>query len=199
MPIVLPNLKIAKYLNLTPSLSYRGAIYTKELNYTFVNPTSGIQTVTKSNGKVVNVGVNPAADSIKNEYLANGDLNVTLNQNSGGVVVVDTISRPSFGQTYSFGTSLNTRMYGMYRFSGKGKVQAIRHTIVPSINLNYTPTSEGQYASKVQIRSDDVYRFLPRFLNGGGSSGSASGNIGFSLTNQLEAKIKNNSDTSENV
>ncbi len=199
VPIVLPNLKIAKYLNLTPSLSYRGDIYTKELNYTFVNPTSGIQTVTKSNGKVVNVGVNPAADSIKNEYLANGDLNVTLNQNSGGVVVVDTISRPSFGQTYSFGTSLNTRMYGMYRFSGKGKVQAIRHTIVPSINLNYTPTSEGQYASKVQIRSDDVYRFLPRFLNGGGSSGSASGNIGFSLTNQLEAKIKNNSDTSENV
>ena len=199
VPIVLPNLKIAKYLNLTPSLSYRGDIYTKELNYTFVNPTSGIQTVTKNNGKVVNVGLNPAADSIKNEYLPNGDLNVTLNQNSGGVVVVDTISRPSFGQTYSFGTSLNTRMYGMYRFSGKGKVQAIRHTIVPSINLNYTPTSEGQYASKVQIRSDDVYRFLPRFLNGGGSSGSASGNIGFSLTNQLEAKIKNNSDTSENV
>ncbi|WP_255078988.1 putative LPS assembly protein LptD [Lacihabitans sp. CCS-44] len=199
VPIVLPNLKIAKYLNLTPSLSYRGDIYTKELNYTFVNPTSGIQTVTKSNGKVVNVGLNPAADSIKNEYLSNGNLNVTLNQNSGGVVVVDTISRPSFGQTYSFGTSLNTRMYGMYRFSGKGKVQAIRHTIVPSINLNYTPTSEGQYASKVQIRSDNVYRFLPRFLNGGGASGSASGNIGFNLTNQLEAKIKNNSDTSENV
>lgn len=199
VPIVLPNLKIAKYLNLTPSLSYRGDVYTKELSYTFVNPTSGIQTVTKSNGKVVNVGLNPAADSIKNEYLANGDLNVTLNQNSGGVVVVDTISRPSFGQTYSFGTSLNTRVYGMYRFSGKGKVQAIRHTIVPSINLNYTPTSEGQYASKVQIRSDDVYRFLPRFLNGGGASGSASGNIGFNLTNQLEAKIKNNSDTSENV
>lgn len=199
VPIVLPNLKIAKYLNLTPSLSYRGDIYTKELKYTYVNPTSGPQKVTKDNGKVVNVDVNPAADSIKNEYLANGDLNVTLNKNSGGVVVVDTISRPSFGQTYSFGTSLNTRMYGMYRFSGKGKVQAIRHTIVPSINLNYTPSSEGQYASKVQIRSDDVYRFLPRFLNGGGSSGSASGNIGFSLTNQLEAKIKNNSDTSENV
>jgi hypothetical protein len=199
VPIVLPNLKIAKYLNLTPSLSYRGDIYTKELKYTYVNPTSGTEKVTKDNGKVVNVDVNPAADSIKNEYLANGDLNVTLNKNSGGVVVVDTISRPSFGQTYSFGTSLNTRMYGMYRFSGKGKVQAIRHTIVPSINLNYTPTSEGQYASKVQIRSDDVYRFLPRFLNGGGSSGSASGNIGFSLTNQLEAKIKNNSDTSENA
>jgi hypothetical protein len=36
-------------------------------------------------------------------------------------------------------------------------------------------------------------------MNGGGATGSASGNIGFSLNNQLEAKIKNNSDTSENV
>lgn len=199
VPIVLPNLKIARYLNLTPSMSYRGDIYTKELRYTFVNPTSGLETITKSNGKLVNVSLNSAADSIKNEYLANGDLNVVLNPNSGGVVVVDTVARASFGQTYSFGTSLNTRMYGTFNFREKSKIQKIRHTIAPSINVNYTPTSEGQYASKVQIRSDDVYRFLPRFLNGGGSTGSASGNVGFSLSNQLEAKIKNNSDTSDNV
>jgi hypothetical protein len=199
VPIVLPNLKIAKYLNLTPSMSYRGDIYTKELKYTFVNPTTSVETVTKSNGKLVNVSLNSAADSIRNEYLANGDLNVVLNPNSGGVVVVDTVSRASFGQTYSFGTSLNTRLYGTFNFGEKSKIQKIRHTIAPSISVNYTPTSEGQYASKVQIRSDEVYRFLPRFLNGGGSTGSASGNVSFSLSNQLEAKIKNNSDTSDNV
>jgi hypothetical protein len=199
VPIVLPNFKIARYLNLTPSMSYRGDIYTKELKYSFVNPTNGKQTVTKSNGRLVNVDLNPAADSIRNEYTANGDLNVFLNPNSGGLVVVDTVSRASFGQTYSFGTSLNTRMYGTFNFGEKSKIQKIRHTIAPSINVNYTPSSEGQYASKVQIRSDDVYRFLPRFMNGGGATGSASGNIGFSLNNQLEAKIKNNSDTSENV
>jgi hypothetical protein len=199
VPIVLPNFKIARYLNLTPSMSYRGDIYTKELKYSFVNPTNGKQTVTKSNGRLVNVDLNPAADSIRNEYTANGDLNVFLNPNSGGLVVVDTVSRASFGQTYSFGTSVNTRMYGTFNFGEKNKIQKIRHTIAPSINVNYTPSSEGQYASKVQIRSDDVYRFLPRFMNGGGATGSASGNIGFSLNNQLEAKIKNNSDTSENV
>ena len=199
VPIVLPNLKIAKYLNLTPSMSYRGDIYTKQLNYTFVNPTSGVETVKKSNGKLVNVSLNPKSDTIKNDYQSNGDLNVVLNPNSGGVVVVDTVSKASFGQTYSFGTSLNTRMYGTYNFGAKSKIQKIRHTVSPSINVNYTPTSEGQYASKVQIRSDNVYRFLPRFPTGGGSSGSASGNVGFSLSNQLEAKIKNNSDTSENV
>ena len=201
VPIVLPNIKIAKYLNLTPSMSYRGDLYTKELKYTFVNPVDKEVEITKENGKRVIVGVNPNADTIRNSYQSNGDLNVILNKNSGGVVIVDTIAKPSFGQSYSFGTSLNTRLYGMYRFSGRGRIQAIRHTMSPSVNVNYTPTSEGQYASRVAIRqvnSDSlVYRFLPRFMNGGGSTSSASGNLGFNLTNQLEAKIRSKSDTSE--
>ncbi|MCP9767328.1 LPS-assembly protein LptD [Lacihabitans sp. LS3-19] len=199
VPIVLPNFKIARYLNLTPSISYRGDIYTKELKYQYVNPTNEPVTFTKNNGKLVTVSLNPTADSIQNVYADNGDLNVLLNPNSGGVVIVDTISKPSFGQTTSFGTSMNTRLYGTYRFGDRGKIKEIRHTVVPSINLNYTPSSEGQYTSKVQVRSDSVFRFLPRFLNGGGSSGSASGNVGFSLTNQLEAKVRNKSDTAENV
>ncbi len=199
VPIVLPNFKIARYLNLTPSLSYRGDVYSKELTYRFVDPSNEPVSVTKSNGKVVTVSINPLADTIKNVYSSNGDLNVLLNPNSGGVVIVDTVSKPSFGQSTSFGTSLNTRIYGTYRLGDRSRIKEMRHTMSPSINLNYTPSSDGQYASKVQIRSDSLYRYLPRFLNGSGSSGSASGNVGFSLSNQLDAKVRNRSDTAENA
>ncbi len=202
VPISLPNFKIAKYINLTPSISYRGDLFTKELNYKFANPTSQNYEVvyTKNNGKIVTVSYDPSADSIRNTYDDKGNLNVNLNPNSGGVVIVDTTNKLAFGQSYSFGTSLNTRFYGTYRFGKKSRIQAIRHTAAPSISLSYTPDSEGQYARKVQVRQDTAatFKYLPRFLNSSGGSGSASGNISFGISNQLEAKIRAKSDTSEN-
>ena len=52
-------------------------------------------------------------------------------------IVTDTL--PGFNRvhTYSFSTSLNTRLYGTYFFK-KGRVQAIRHVINPSLSFTYT-------------------------------------------------------------
>ncbi len=202
VPISLPNLKLARYINLTPNISYRGDMYTKELKYGFLNPTNGVETYTKSNGKVVRATLDPNADSIATTYASNGDLDLILNPNSGGVVVIDTLNKLAFGQNFSFGAGLNTRMYGNFRFGKKSKIQAIRHTIAPSLSFNYTPDGARKtgYATRALVRQDSLtstYKYLSRFINSSGSVSSASGSIGLSISNQLEAKIRNKSDTAE--
>ncbi|MGR3811865.1 putative LPS assembly protein LptD [Jiulongibacter sp. NS-SX5] len=200
VPIALPNIKLFKHINITPSVSYRGDFFSRELNYTFANPESS-QKYTLESGKVVTVSVDNSLDGIEYNYNDNGDLSVTLNENSGGVVLIDTLNRPAFGQRYSFGTSMNTRVYGTYRFKSGRRVSAIRHTIAPSISLSYTPDLDGQYAQNTVVRQSadgtTTSRYLPRFINGSTTNQSAAGNIGFSLTNNLEAKVRSKSDTSE--
>ena len=43
VPITLPNFKIAKYLNFTPGVSYRGEIFTQKLNYTFIPDSNAVR------------------------------------------------------------------------------------------------------------------------------------------------------------
>ncbi len=160
IPISLPNFKIARYINFTPSISLQGDIFTKKLNYEYI----------------------PSQNAVK----------------------IDTLS--GFFPTYqtSVSGSMNTRIYGTYQFKkGKGRMQAIRHTMAPSLSLSYAPDFTDKLFQYKTIRvdkradgsgSDTLRKLLPIFpsLN---SSAGASGSIGFSLTNQLEAKIRSKSDT----
>ncbi|AWV99234.1 putative LPS assembly protein LptD [Arcticibacterium luteifluviistationis] len=202
VPISLPNIKIAKYINLTPSISYKGDFFTKELDYQFVNPGIGPQVVSLNDGRTVTVQGIDGYDSLSYSYDDLQNLTVLTDANGGGVVVIDTLNKPSFGQSYSFGTSLNTRVYGTYRFNGNGRMQAIRHTVSPSMSVSYTPNTDGQYAYKTIIRQDSVgtitEKYLPRFVNSTASTGSASANLSFGISNQLEAKMRSKSDTAQN-
>lgn len=201
VPISLPNFKIAKHLNLTPSISLRGDLYDKRLEYKFLNPKSGESDFyVKNDNSRVTMSVDPAADSLTYSYDDKGDLNIIANPNSGGVVVIDTVNGLTFGSNVSYGAGLNTRFYGTYRFSEKGRLQAIRHTVAPTISFNYTPDSDGKYAIKTIVRQTDsieTSRYLPRFLNSSSSFSSASSSIGLSISNRLEAKIRSKSDTAE--
>jgi hypothetical protein len=197
VPIALPNIKLAKFINLTPSISYRGDFFTKELNYQFSNG----EDVTLSDGRIVSVNTQADYDSISFGYDDLGNLSVLMDPNGGGVVIIDTLSGAFAGQSYSFGTSINTRAYGTYRFNGKGRMQAIRHTLNPSMSISYTPDGDGQYARNSVIREDSTgaqtKRYLPRFMNSSNRGSSAAGNLSFSLSNQLEAKLRSKSDTAE--
>ena len=60
----------------------------------------------------------------------------------------------SFGvtQNYSGGISMNTRIYGMYQFGPRSKLQAIRHMITPSFSFSVSPnlaTKANGYTSYV--------------------------------------------------
>ncbi|UTA69269.1 putative LPS assembly protein LptD [Emticicia sp. 21SJ11W-3] len=161
IPIVLPNFKIARYINFTPSVSLRGDIFTQSLRYQYIE--------------------------------------------SQNAVKIDTIK--GFFPTYqtSVSGSINTRVYGTYQFRGKGRLQAIRHTLAPSISVNYAPDFTKNLFDYMVVRIDQdtvngvinrtrLNKLLPRYPTLGASAG-ASGSIGFSLTNQLEAKVRSRSDT----
>jgi hypothetical protein len=165
IPLSLPNLKLNKYVNLTPGVSWSGNMYTRSYKYTYMKSDSTVR--------------------------------------------IDTIGGlPKFNSQLSFSASMNTRIYGTLRFK-KGRLEALRHTVAPSISLSYTPDySDPTYGYYQDVRINnrkfinkegveqvgDIRRistFDPRQMSYGGASGS----ISFGLQNTLEAKLKTKSDT----
>lgn len=105
-------------------------------------------------------------------------------------IVTDTISGFNSFREYSAGLSLTTTVYGMFKFK-KGRLQAIRHVMRPSISYGYKPDFSNYY-EKVQQSADpnDILEYSP-FANGiyGSPSRSLSNSLNFSLNNTLEAKV----------
>ena len=113
-------------------------------------------------------------------------------------VVTDTISGFNAFREYSAGVSLTTTVYGMFKFK-KGRLQAIRHVMRPSISYGYKPDFSNYYEEVQQsIDPTDLLEYSP-FANGlyGSPSRSLSNSVNFSLNNTLEAKVmpKDSTDT----
>jgi hypothetical protein len=116
----------------------------------------------------------------------------------------DTINVRQFNaaRDYLFSTSLNTRVYGMFQFN-KGKIAAIRHVISPIVAYSYRPdfSEVNSYYKKVQVDTAGTmlqYSIYRNNVYGGPPSGKF-GNISFGLDNNLEMKVKVNSDTGSSV
>jgi hypothetical protein len=71
---------------------------------------------------------------------------------------IDTIEQVNFAGDYSFSTSVNTRIYGMYFFKRPGsKIKAIRHVINPNIGVALVPNFARNHAYFQQLaRSQDA-------------------------------------------
>ncbi|EOR96089.1 : hypothetical protein [Arcticibacter svalbardensis MN12-7] len=127
--------------------------------------------------------------------------------NTEGDIVTDTI--PGFARNYNYSLNggFSTKVYGMKTFK-KGNLVALRHVMTPSVNFNYTPDfSASKYGFFQDIENnsseelkDSVKRSLrySRFESTvyGGPGMGRSAAIGFSLDNNIEAKVKSKSDTS---
>ncbi|SNT15109.1 LPS assembly outer membrane protein LptD (organic solvent tolerance protein OstA) [Ekhidna lutea] len=114
-------------------------------------------------------------------------------------VRVDTVDGFSRAGSWSTGASLNTRIYGTAFFS-KGKIQAIRHVMTPSVSFNYSPDfSDSKYGvySDVQVDSDSTFQRVSKYQGFayGSPSGGESKTIGFSLSNNIEMKVASKKDT----
>ena len=98
----------------------------------------------------------------------------------------------------TFHSSLNTRIYGMFAFK-KGFVKAVRHVLNPSVSFNYTPDfsnpSLGFYDFYTDKNGKRIY--YSKTENGvyGSPAQGASGVVNFSLSNNLEMKVKDSRDT----
>lgn len=102
--------------------------------------------------------------------------------------------------TYMPRVGLNTRYYGIKNFS-KGKISAIRHVVTPTVDFSYAPdysaSSWGYYRSYTNAAGQEVkYSIFERGIVGGPGAGRQ-GNIGFSLDNNIEMKVKSGKDTAQ--
>ncbi len=100
----------------------------------------------------------------------------------------------------SLSTSLNTRIYGMYQFKGKGLIRAIRHMMTPTVSFSYVPNWGAPGLGYWQDIDYDLHAVQGRysiFEQGiyGGPPGQKSGLVTFSISNNLEMKVRNQKDT----
>ncbi|WP_254504238.1 putative LPS assembly protein LptD [Aquimarina spinulae] len=121
-----------------------------------------------------------------------------------GEVVRDTIKGFDAFRTYNFSTSLGTTIYGTFKFKKGKKIEAIRHTMRPSISYSINPAFSEFYDSytvtddpnTTTIDETEVVEYS-RFEGGyfGAPSNTFSSSIGFSLSNNVEMKVKSKDST----
>lgn len=121
------------------------------------------------------------------------------NTPNGFEEVRDTIQGFNRAYDYSVSTGLSTKIYGMY--PKMGKIQAMRHIITPSVNLNYRPdfsdSMYGFYRTFInQQGNETLYSIFEGGMYGTPGSGRSMG-IGFSIDNNLEAKVLSRRDTTD--
>ena len=103
---------------------------------------------------------------------------------------------------YNASVSLNTTIYGMWQMKKKtAKVQAVRHTITPSVGGSYMPDFGNQkYGFYRIVQSDSLgghTLYSPYSDNAYGVPGKgAAASINFSLKQSLEMKVLSKRDTS---
>ncbi len=111
-----------------------------------------------------------------------------------------------FWRLYDYTTSLSasTTIYGMYRAKNKRKqqkLQAVRHTLTPTIGVSYAPDfTKMTYGYYKVVQSDSTGRhtvYSPFSDNAYGvPSGKLSASLNFSLSQNLEMKVLSKRDTS---
>jgi len=151
IPISLPNIKLFRYINITPGISMSGDAFTQKFQYKYI---------------------------------------------SGNKVQVDTLKGFYFANNVSFSASVNTRLYGTMFIKGK-RLEAIRHTLIPSASINYVPDQSNLYEKTVVNQNGEV-RYLNRYRTVGGNlttSGTSAAAISWSLNNLFEAKLRPKSDS----
>ncbi len=105
---------------------------------------------------------------------------------------------------YSLSVSTSTTVYGMYDFTKKRrnrKIQAIRHTITPSIGFSYAPDfTDPKYGYYKTVQTDESGRLTTYSPYAGNAYGVPSSgrsmSMNFSLSQSLEMKVLSKRDTS---
>lgn len=116
-------------------------------------------------------------------------------------IKIDTLNEFKTAHEFNFSSSIGTRLYGMYQFKNF-KIAAIRHVISPSVSFNYNPDfgrpKWGYYDSIYDPTNPlQPYKKYSIFENGiyGTPPSNESGRVNFSLSNNLEMKVKSKKDT----
>ncbi|TCJ19096.1 LPS-assembly protein LptD [Flaviaesturariibacter flavus] len=111
---------------------------------------------------------------------------------------VDTIRENGLFTAHSLAASLgiSTSVFGTFQFHGS-RLKAIRHTMRPSVSVNYTPNLARNYYREFQSDRNGTKTQYNVFSTGVGTpnlftgySNIENGGLGFSLDNSLEMKLR---------
>lgn len=112
----------------------------------------------------------------------------------------DTIAGFRTANTFSFNSSITTKLYGMFSFGNNFPIRAIRHVLTPNVSFNFRPDySEkgwGYYDS--YYNSEQGKEVLYSHFDGtvyGAPSRGKQGSLRFALTNNFEMKVRDRTDT----
>ncbi len=104
------------------------------------------------------------------------------------------------GYDANFNTALSTKLFMDYLFKGN-RVKQIRHLLIPNLTYSYRPDfGEEQYGFWKEVISDTILRQKNKYsvfentLFNGPAQGSQN-SLGINLNNNLEAKIRQKTDT----
>lgn len=118
---------------------------------------------------------------------------------SGYENVIDTVQGFNRAYDYSVSSGLSTKIYGMY--PKIGNIQAVRHVVTPSVSFQYRPDfSDPMYGFYRRYTNpqgvETLYSIFEQGVYGTPGRGRSAG-IGFTIDNNLEAKILSRRDTTE--
>jgi hypothetical protein len=208
-PVWYENIGVSLSSRLDNSISTKtDKLFTEESLDNFRNGAQHSIPVSTSFNILKNFIVSPSVNYTENWYTKTiekkwdpNSMYIQAGDTLYGRVVTDVV--PGFARAwqYNTGVSMNTKIYGMYRFKERSPVQAIRHVMSPSVGFSYRPDfSQEHYGFYRKVQSDstgkkfDEYSIFEQSLFGGPGSGK-SGMINFSLNNNLEMKVRSNKDT----
>ena len=111
-------------------------------------------------------------------------------------VVKDTINSIGAFRQYNLSASLGTTIYGTVNFGEDKKIQSIRHTLRPSISYTNRPSFEQYYDTYIADAEGNTAEYT-RYQNSlfGVPGRSLSNNMGISLGNNFEAKVRDKDST----
>ena len=97
-------------------------------------------------------------------------------------------------RTYNISTSLGTTIYGMYNFSEKNKIRAIRHVMRPSVSYGISPSFDKYYDSYEVVSADGLTTSDIEYSRFEGAifvlpNKNYASSISLSLNNNFEAKV----------
>jgi LptD protein len=119
-----------------------------------------------------------------------------------GTVLTDTVKGFRAARDFQMSASMNTRLYGMVQFK-RGKIAAIRHVVSPTVSFGYRPDfssgSFNNYKTYTDANGESVsYSIFQNGIFGGPPSGKY-GAIGFAIDNNLEMKVRQQTDSTTNL
>ena len=103
----------------------------------------------------------------------------------------DTIKGFDRYSKYNFNASVGTTIYGVFNFKEGKRIQSIRHVMRPSVTYGINPSFEKYYDKYIidaNGNTSEYTRFEEGFFGSPGNKFSSS--IGLSLSNVLEAKVR---------